>query len=236
MIHAFRQGQKAYHSDREFERAQACFMEASSYASDLKLRAWTCASELYVSRTCVLLGQFEEAASRLNRLFYVARRNGLPVYIPIIWMEEGILKILQGESEEGEFQLRKAYNLASRHQWREIQAIILFRQGQVYHHELKFYGLAMEYFRQVLRWAERTPLWPALIKQVREEVQHCKQAIDELDIARILGPVPLQRLRQDYLSGLLHHFVGIPGIENQEQLGERIGLTRQAIYRNVKRY
>ena len=47
------------------------------------------------------------------------------------------------------------------------------------------------------------------------------------------GPVPINRLRQEYLTSLVNGFVGTPGIDNRSQLGERIGLTRQAIHRNI---
>ena len=46
-------------------------------------------------------------------------------------------------------------------------------------------------------------------------------------------PVPITKLRQEYLTSLVNGFVGIPGIDNRSQLGERIGLTRQAIHRNI---
>ncbi len=235
VVYAFREGQQALYGEHQFEHAQACFLEALTYADMLGDKAWLCASEMEIGRTCVALGQYEQAGSRFERSFYLARRNSLTEIIPLIMMEQGIVELFRGHTEEAEFQLRKAYSLAQRHGWAEIQAIILFRQGQVYHHELNFYGLAMEYYRQAQVLMERVPVWPLLRKQLTAEVKQCQKAIESLDLARILGPVPIQHLRQSYLEGLLHHFVGIPGIENQEQLGERIGLTRQAIYRNVRR-
>ena len=60
-----------------------------------------------------------------------------------------------------------------------------------------------------------------------------RRELAELDIAKILGPVPINRLRQEYLTSLVNGFVGIPGIDNRSQLGQRIGLTRQAIHRNI---
>ncbi|GEM_PF-1910002 len=235
VVFAFREGQQALYGEHNFEHAQACFLEALTYADMLGDKAWLCASEIEIGRTCVALGQYEQAGSRFERSFYLARRNSLSEIIPIIMMEQGIVALFRGHTEDAEFQLRKAYSLAQRHGWAEIQAIILFRQGQVYHHELQFYGLAMEYYRQAQAMMNEVPVWPLLRKDVAREIKHCQKAIENLDLARILGPVPIQHLRQSYLEGLLHHFVGIPGIENQEQLGERIGLTRQAIYRNVRR-
>ncbi len=77
------------------------------------------------------------------------------------------------------------------------------------------------------------PVWPSLVERVAEDAAAAQRELRELDLAKILGPIPIHQLRQDYLTSLVNGFVGIPGIDNRSQLGERIGLTRQAIHRNI---
>ena len=77
------------------------------------------------------------------------------------------------------------------------------------------------------------PVWNSIKKSLEAEIRTCQEDLGALDIAKILGPVPINKLRQEYLTSLVNGFVGIPGIDNRSQLGERIGLTRQAIHRNI---
>ena len=77
------------------------------------------------------------------------------------------------------------------------------------------------------------PVWPSVLERVDEDAALAHRQLAELDIAKILGPIPINKLRQEYLTSLVNGFVGIPGIDNRSQLGERIGLTRQAIHRNI---
>ena len=111
---------------------------------------------------------------------------------------------------------------------------MLYALAEVYHREFEFYGLALEYYEQARVAFAKVPVWNS---SERNSTGHaaCQTELDELDIAKILGPVPISKLRQEYLTSLVNGFVGIPGIDNRSQLGERIGLTRQAIHRNINR-
>lgn len=80
---------------------------------------------------------------------------------------------------------------------------------------------------------ERVPVWASTREALERDANECQTELEQLDIAKILGPVPITKLRQEYLTSLVNGFVGIPGIDNRSQLGERIGLTRQAIHRNI---
>ena len=83
------------------------------------------------------------------------------------------------------------------------------------------------------RLRRATPVWPSLRDRVEEDAAAAQRELADLDLAKILGPIPINRLRQEYLTSLVNGFVGIPGIDNRSQLGKRIGLTRQAIHRNI---
>lgn len=196
-------------------------------------RPWEVASLLQRATTLMGQGLHEQGIETCMRVYNLSRRNGLVEYIPKALMYKGYALVKLGKPHQGEEMLQKAYELATRNDLLAEQGLTLHQLAQVYHYDFKFYGLALEYYDQAQQIFARVPVWPSVIERVEEDVALAQRELAELDLAKILGPIPITRLRQEYLTSLVNGFVGIPGIDNRSQLGERIGLTRQAIHRNI---
>ncbi len=196
-------------------------------------RPWEIAALLQRANTLMAQSLFEQAVEVYMRVYNLSRRNGYVEYIPKALLGRGLALVKAGRPQHGEEQLQKAYELACRNRLLPEQGVVLHSLAQIYHHDFKFYGLALEYYEQARLTFHKTPVWPSVSERLDEDVAACQRALAELDIAKILGPVPINKLRQEYLTSLVNGFVGIPGIDNRSQLGERIGLTRQAIHRNI---
>ena len=202
-------------------------------ARRLGSRPWEIAALLQKATTLMGQGLSEQGIEVCMRVYNLSRRNGLVEYIPKALMYKGYALVKLGKPEEGEEQLQKALELATRNDLVAEQGLALHQLAQVYHYDLKFYGLALEYYEQARSVFESTPVWPSLRERVDEDSVSAQRELADLDLAKILGPIPINRLRQEYLTSLVNGFVGIPGIDNRSQLGKRIGLTRQAIHRNI---
>jgi len=196
-------------------------------------RAWEIAALLQKAEAAAEDRQTEDAVELYNRVYNLSRRNGFVEFIPKALKGRGVALVRAGQRSEGEEDLHKAYELACRNKLTAEQGVILQALANVYHQEFHFYGLALEYYEQARLIFSSTPVWNSLREELDRDAHACQAELDRLDIAKILGPVPITRLRQDYLTSLVNGFVGIPGIDNRSQLGERIGLTRQAIHRNI---
>ena len=202
-------------------------------ARRLGSRPWEIAALLQKATTLMGQGLNEQGIEVCMRVYNLSRRNGLVEYIPKALMYKGFALVKLGRPEEGEEQLQKSLELATRNDLVAEQGLALHQLAQVYHYDLKFYGLALEYYEQARAVFESTPVWPSLRDRVEEDAAAAQRELADLDLAKILGPIPINRLRQEYLTSLVNGFVGIPGIDNRSQLGKRIGLTRQAIHRNI---
>lgn len=202
-------------------------------ARRLGSRSWEVAALLQRATTLMAQGLHEQGIETCMRVYNLSRRNGLVEYIPKALMYKGYALVKTGKAHQGEEMLQKAYELATRNELAAEQGLALHQLAQVYHYDFKFYGLALEYYEQARQIFERVPVWPSVRERIEEDTALAQRELAELDLAKILGPIPIHRLRQDYLTGLVNGFVGIPGIDNRSQLGERIGLTRQAIHRNI---
>ena len=202
-------------------------------ARRLGSRSWEIAALLQKATTLMAQGNNEQGIEVCMRVYNLSRRNGLIEYIPKALMYKGFALVKLGKAEEGEEQLQKALELATRNDLAAEQGLALHQLAQVYHYDLKFYGLALEYYEQARAVFDTTPVWPSLRDRVEEDAMAAQRELANLDLAKILGPIPINRLRQEYLTSLVNGFVGIPGIDNRSQLGKRIGLTRQAIHRNI---
>lgn len=202
-------------------------------ARRLGSRAWEIAALLQRATTLMAQGNYDGGIETCMRVYNLSRRNGLVEYIPKALMYKGYALVKLGRAHQGEDTLQKAYELATRNDLLAEQGLALHQLAQVYHYDFKFYGLALEYYQQAAEVFKRVPVWPSLVERVAEDATAAQRELRELDIAKILGPIPIHQLRQDYLTSLVNGFVGIPGIDNRSQLGERIGLTRQAIHRNI---
>ena len=202
-------------------------------ARRLGTRPWEIAALLQKSATLMAQGAMEQAVEVCMRVYNLSRRNGLVEYIPKALMSKGYALVQLGKMQQGEEQLQKAYELACRNELEAEQGIALHMLAQVYHHDFKFYGLALEYYEQARAVFDETPVWPSVVERIDEDMAAAQTELAGLDLAKILGPIPIARLRQEYLTSLVNGFVGIPGIDNRTQLGNRIGLTRQAIHRNI---
>ena len=213
--------------------AEQYYDRVKDEARRLGFRAWEIAALLEKADAAAEEGSTEEAIEGYNRIYNLSRRNGYVEYIPKALLGKGIAEIGAGRRAEGEEDLHKAYELACRNELAPEQGLVLQALANVYHREFKFYGLALEYYEQARVIFERVPVWNALREDLERDINQCQADLDQLDIAKTLGPVPITRLRQEYLTSLVNGFVGIPGIDNRSQLGERIGLTRQAIHRNI---
>lgn len=202
-------------------------------ARRLGSRTWEVAALLQKATTLMAQGNHEQGIEVCMRVYNLSRRNGLVEYIPKALMYKGFALVKTGKVHEGEESLQKAYELASRNDLKAEQGLALHQLAQVYHYDFKFYGLALEYYQQARDAFQNVPVWPSLLERINEDAALAQRELAGLDIAKILGPIPINKLRQEYLTSLVNGFVGIPGIDNRSQLGERIGLTRQAIHRNI---
>ncbi len=213
--------------------AEQYFDRVKEEARRLGVRAWEIAVLLQKADAAAEEGTPEDAVEAYNRVYNLSRRNGYVEYIPKALLGKGVVQIKNGQRAEGEEDLQKAYELACRNKLVGEQGLVLRALANVYHREFKFYGLALEYYEQARVIFASIPVWNSITEGLERETNACQTELEELDIAKILGPVPITKLRQEYLTSLVNGFVGIPGIDNRSQLGERIGLTRQAIHRNI---
>ena len=202
-------------------------------ARRLGSRSWEIAALLEKGTALMAQGSYEQGIEVCMRVYNLSRRNGFVEYIPKALMLKGFAQVKLGKHHAGEESLQKAHELATRNDLVPEQALALHQLAQVYHYDFKFYGLALEYYQHARAVFKTVPVWPSLVERVDEDAALAQRELAELDIAKILGPIPINRLRQEYLTSLVNGFVGIPGIDNRSQLGERIGLTRQAIHRNI---
>jgi tetratricopeptide (TPR) repeat protein len=213
-------------ADQYFERVR-------EEARRIGTRAWEIAALLQRAEGASADGKADEAIELYTRVYNLSRRNGLVEYIPKALTGRGLTLVRNGERAEGEEDLQKAYELAQRNRLDAEQGMTLYSLALVYHQHFHFYGLALEYYEQARLTFQQVPVWASIVEDLERDLHACQSELDRLDIAKILGPVPITKLRQEYLTSLVNGFVGIPGIDNRSQLGERIGLTRQAIHRNI---
>lgn len=202
-------------------------------ARRLGSRPWEIAALLEKATALMAQGSYEQGIEVCMRVYNLSRRNGLVEYIPKSLMYKGFALVKLGKPHQGEEALQKAHELATRNELVAEQGLALHQLAQVYHYDFKFFGLALEYYQQARAVFETIPVWPSLLERLDEDAAAAQRELGEIDIAKILGPIPVNKLRQEYLTSLVNGFVGIPGIDNRSQLGERIGLTRQAIHRNI---
>ena len=229
----YRLGWLMRHRLMSLTAAHQYFDRVREEARRLGSRAWEIAAHLQKATTLMAQGSYEQGIETCMRVYNLSRRNGLVEYIPKALMYKGYALIKLDKHHQGEEALQKAFELATRNDLMAEQGLALHQLAQVYHYDFKFYGLALEYYQQARDVFEQVPIWPSLLERIDEDAALAQRQLAELDIAKILGPIPINKLRQEYLTSLVNGFVGIPGIDNRSQLGERIGLTRQAIHRNI---
>jgi tetratricopeptide (TPR) repeat protein len=213
--------------------AEQYFDRVREEARRINVRSWEIAALLHQADALAEAGETEQAVESYNRVYNLSRRNGYVEYIPKALLGKGVVQIRAGKRADGEEDLQKAYELACRNELVGEQGLVLHALAGVYHQEFHFYGLALEYYEQARAVFAKVPVWNSVVEALENDMHACQTELESLDIAKILGPVPITKLRQEYLTGLVNGFVGIPGIDNRSQLGERIGLTRQAIHRNI---
>ncbi len=202
-------------------------------ARRLGSRAWEVAALLEKAQALMVQGDFEQGIEICTRVYNLSRRNGLVEYIPRALTYKGFAEVKLDKHHEGEESIQKAHELATRNGLVAEQGFALHQLAQIYHYDFKFYGLALEYYQQAQATLDTIPTWPSHEDRIESDIAAAHRELADLDIAKILGPIPINKLRQEYLTSLVNGFVGIPGIDNRSQLGERIGLTRQAIHRNI---
>jgi tetratricopeptide (TPR) repeat protein len=229
----YRLGWMMRHRLNSSAAATQYFDRVREEARKLGTRPWEIASLLQTANGAAEDGDIVEAIELYTRVYNLSRRNGLVEFIPKALTGRGLIQVRNANRAEGEDDLQKAFELACRNKLVPEQAQALHALANVYHREFHFYGLALEYYEQARMAYHQAPVWSSLREDLEKDAHACQADLDKLDIAKILGPVPITRLRQDYLTSLVNGFVGIPGIDNRSQLGERIGLTRQAIHRNI---
>ena len=229
----YRLGWLMLHRLSALAAAEQYFERVREEARRIGTRPWEVAALLQRAEIYAREGRLEEVVDTCNRVYNLSRRNGLVEYIPKALARKGRALIRLGKTADGEEALQKAYELACRNDLVSEQGLVLHQLGRTYHSEFKFYGLALEYYEQALDTLAQVAVWPSLRERIERDRDRCRDDLEGLDIAKILGPIPMTKLRQDYLTSLVNGFVGIPGIDNRSQLGKRIGLTRQAIHRNI---
>jgi tetratricopeptide (TPR) repeat protein len=213
--------------------AEQYFDRVREESRRIGVRSWEIAALLHQADALAEAGDTEDAVEAYNRVYNLSRRNGYVEYIPKALLGKGVVLIRAGNRADGEEDLQKAYELACRNELVGEQGLVLHALAGVYHQEFQFFGLALEYYEQARGVFAKVPVWNSVLEMLDRDMHACQSELESLDIAKILGPVPITKLRQEYLTGLVNGFVGIPGIDNRSQLGERIGLTRQAIHRNI---
>jgi tetratricopeptide (TPR) repeat protein len=213
--------------------AEQYFERVREEARRLGTRAWEIAALLEKADAASADARSDAAIELYTKVYNLSRRNGLVEYIPKALTGRGLTQVRAGGRADGEDDLQKAYELACRNRLVPEQAQALHALAEVYHKQFHFYGLALEYYEQARLTYQQAHIWPVVLEELERGAHACQAELDRLDIAKILGPVPITKLRQEYLTSLVNGFVGIPGIDNRSQLGERIGLTRQAIHRNI---
>lgn len=229
----FRLGWLMRHRLNAGAAAEQYFERVREEARRLGTRAWEIAALLEKAAAAATDGKTDTASEIYTRVYNLSRRNGLVEYIPKALIGRGLTRVRAGNRAEGEDDLQKAFELACRNRLIAEQGLALHALAEVYHRDFHFFGLALEYYEQARQSYHQTHVWPVLLEELERSTHACQAELDRLDIAKILGPVPITRLRQEYLTSLVNGFVGIPGIDNRSQLGQRIGLTRQAIHRNI---
>lgn len=233
LILDYRRGWLLRHQVGDVEKSLAYFEDVLDAARRLQTNVWKIAALLQQGASLVGGDRYEEALEVFTRVFNLSRRNGYVEYIPKSLLHKGYVRVQMGDIEQGERDIQRAYELACRNELVDEQALALYRLAQVYHYDLKFYGLALEYYEQAREVFTRIAVCPSIHTSLQQDVIACEYDLSTLDIAKILGPVSVSRLRQEYLTNLVNGFVGIPGIKNQTELADRVGLTRQAIHRTI---
>lgn len=231
----YRYGWYCLHRLEKAEEASHYLRKAKNQAREIDNRPWECAAQLQLGHAETALGRTDEAVEHFTRVYNLSRRNGLIEYISKATMGKGMAYIEAGEGNKGRELLEKAFDLAERNELVAEEGLALLRLAKFYHKTCGFYGLAAEYYKQAQRRFDQVVLWPSKSKEVENLRETCVERRNNLDIAKLLGPLPIDKLRKKYLSGLVNGFVGIPGIDNRSQLGERVDLTRQAIHRNINK-
>ncbi|MDX1532122.1 MAG: hypothetical protein R3362_11400, partial [Rhodothermales bacterium] len=180
--------------------AEQYFDRVKEEARRLNTRPWEIAALLQKAQMRGEEGSTEEAEETFDRVYNLSRRNGLIEYIPKALLGRGRVRINDGRRSEGEEDIQKAYELACRNELVAEQGVVLHALGRVYHAEFKFYGLALEYYDQARRTLEKVPVWASFLERLERDARACQEELDGLDIAKILGPVPITKLRQEYLT------------------------------------
>lgn len=233
VVWLYRSGWYHLYRTEQREEADLHFRRAKNLAREVDTRPWECAAQLHLGHAAVERADYEEAIEHFTRVYNLSRRNGLVEFISKATMGKARARMMEGRLEEAEELFESSFELAQRNDLVPEQGLALMRMARYYHRERHYYGLAAEYYEQAESLLDRVPVWPSLESELEESRRECREERDELDIAKLLGPQPIDQLRREYLAGLVNGFVGIPGIENRSQLGERVDLTRQAIHRNI---
>lgn len=233
LILDYRRGWLLRRQVEDVQKSLRYFEQAADSAGRLNTSVWKVAALLQKGACLVAVDKYEEALEVFGKVFNLSRRNGHIEFIPKALLHKGYVKVRMGEVKEGERDIQKAFELACRNELVDEQALALYRLAQVYHYDLEFYGLALEYYEQAREIFSRIPVCPSIYNSLQEDVDACGRDLANLDIAKILGPVSIDKLRQDYLTSLVNSFVGIPSIKNRSELAERVGLTRQTIHRTI---
>jgi tetratricopeptide (TPR) repeat protein len=233
VINLYRTGWIELHRREDAEEADSPLRRAKNLAREVDSRPWECAAQLQLGHASIGRADFEEAMEHFTRVYNLSRRNGLVEFISKATMGKARARVSAGRFDEAEELFQKAFELADRNELVPEKGLALMRLARFYHRKRHYYGLAVEYYDQADALWRDVPLWPSLASRLESLREECRENRDELDIAKLLGPQPIDQLRKEYLSGLVSGFVGIPGIENRTQLGERVDLTRQAIHRNI---
>ncbi|MCS7081883.1 MAG: tetratricopeptide repeat protein [Bacteroidota bacterium] len=211
----------------QFERAYLLFRELHEY--DWMVRVMTNIGNTYRAEH-----NFEQAQEAYSRAYNLAKRHGLRRRFVFIFNNKGVCFQDENRFDEAEDYLKRAYTLARELGDRLMEATTLANLADLYE-AMGYFGLALEYYRAALQlYRELGAIRDYERKYAAYE--RCKDKLERLDIAKVLGFMDLQELRQRYVTGLVDGFIGIPGIRNQSDIGRRIGLTRQAIHKNVRQY
>lgn len=211
----------------QFEKAYLLFRELHEY--DWMVRVMTNIGNTYRAEQ-----DFERAQEAYSRAYNLAKRHGLRRRFLFIFNNKGVCFQDEHRFDEAEEYLKRAYKLAQELQDRLMEATTLANLADLYE-TMGYFGLALEYYRAALRlYRELGAIRD--FEQKYAAYRRCRDKLDRLEIAKVLGLMDVQELRQRYVTGLVDGFIGVPGIRNQSDIGRRIGLTRQAIHKNVRQY
>lgn len=152
---------------------------------------------------------YATAAMYYQQALSLARTEGFRPWVRVLAHNVGVvLQYLDG-LHEAERYLQEALSLAQEGSDERAQALALFHLAHLYHERFRYYGLAIPYYECALILFFRQGM-PELHSRTRSGLVRCRQALDTLNVAALVGLMPIEELEARYTNSLLAHFSETP--------------------------